>query len=317
MQLRPTVLLLADVKRERTTTLQANKLRVYEGAVAIITGAASGIGLALAEALAQRGAQVILADLQGDVAKERAEQIRANGGQVSAADLDVTDFGAVEDLVQQTVRTAGRIDYLFNNAGIAVVGEVANYQLEDWHRVLDVNLRGVVHGVQAVYPVMCAQGFGHIINTASIAGLFPFAGLLSYSASKHAVVGLSTCLRLEAAYFGVQVSVLCPGAVDTPIATGGRFGKVLSPLPPAMQRQLWEKTNPIPPETFARSALSAIARNKAIIIIPWKWKLFWWLYRLSPSLTLALGWRRYRKNKRMMAGLLAGFEKDPSTGQVS
>src|SRR5262249_34634025 len=146
------------------------------------------------------------------------------------------------------------------------------------------------NGVQAVYPVMRRQGFGHIVNTASIAGLVPMTGLLSYSASKHAVVGLSTSLRVEAAALGVRVSVLCPGAVGTAVGGGGKFGKVLQRPPPEIQRRLWARARPISPERFAREAVAAVARNKAIIVIPWWWKVFWWVYRLSP--TLALVWTR-------------------------
>jgi NAD(P)-dependent dehydrogenase (short-subunit alcohol dehydrogenase family) len=207
------------------------KLRTYQGAVAIITGGASGIGRALGEELARRGAEVVLADLQADGAAEAAAHIRANGGKARAVLLDVTDFASVDQLVQETVAASGRLDYLFNNAGIVVAGEAHFYQIEDWHQVINVNLFGVANGVQAAYPIMRKQGFGHIVNTASVAGLVPVGGLLSYSASKHAVVGLSTSLRMEAELVGVRVSALCPGAVETPIVGGGKFGKHLQPVP--------------------------------------------------------------------------------------
>jgi len=149
---------------------------------------------------------------------------------------------------------------------------------------------------------MRRQGFGHIVNTASVAGLMPLAGLLSYCTSKHAVVGLSTSLRIEAAEQGIRVSVLCPGAVETPIVGGGKFGKVLNGPPPEIQRQLWEKGRPIPVEHFAQSALAAVGRNRAIIVIPWWWKFAWWIYRLSPTASLALGRRHFRSNKRLIDG---------------
>lgn len=280
--------------------MQQDRLRTYEGAVVIMTGGASGIGLAMAQALADRGAEVILADRQIDLAGPMAQQIQASGGKAFAAELDVTQFEAVRDLIQQTREKHGRIDYLFNNAGIVVGGEARHYQLEDWTRVIDVNLQGVIHGAQAIYPVMRDQGFGHIVNTASIAGLVPLAGLLSYSTSKHAVVGLSTCLRVEAASYGIHVSVLCPGAVETAIVGGGKYGKVLNAPPPEVQRKLWEKGKPIPPEEFARSALKAIARNKAIIVIPWRWKILWWIYRLFPGLGMALARKQYRDTQRAL-----------------
>ena len=123
------------------------------------------------------------------------------------------------------MQQSGRIDYLFNNAGIGVGGEVDSYTLDDWNDVFDVNLRGVVHGIQAVYPIMIQQHSGHIVNTASMAGLVATPGPASYTATKHAVVAISKALRVEAERHGVQVSVLCPGAIRTPILTGGKYGR--------------------------------------------------------------------------------------------
>src|SRR5439155_3591830 len=142
----------------------------------------------------------------------------------------------------------------------------------DWHKVFDVNLRGVVNGVQAAYPVMLRQGYGHIVNTASAAGLFPTPTVVSYCAAKHAVVGLSTALRVEAAAAGVRVSVLCPGAVRTPILEGGgKYGKVLQAVPPEVMKAHWERVRPMPADRFAAEALRAVARNRAVIVIPSRW----------------------------------------------
>jgi NAD(P)-dependent dehydrogenase (short-subunit alcohol dehydrogenase family) len=269
-------------------------LRTFEGAVAVVTGGASGIGRALGEALARRGARVVLADLQLDLAQDVAAHIRETGGHATAAPLDVTDFAATNRLVQDTFRAEGRLDYVFNNAGIGIQGEASLYELEDWYRVLDVNLRGVVHGVQAAYPIMLRQGFGHIVNTASLAGLVPAPLVVGYTTTKHAVVGLSLALRIEAAAAGVRVSVLCPGVVRTPaLIDGGRYGKLLLPIPRDAQQEIWERQGPMPPERFAEKALRAVARNRAIIVIPFWWRIIWWLYRLAPSLGLRLGaWGR-------------------------
>jgi NAD(P)-dependent dehydrogenase (short-subunit alcohol dehydrogenase family) len=267
----------------------------------IVTGGASGIGRALGEALAREGAEVVLADLEAALAEEVAAAIRAAGGRARAATLDVTDGAAVERLVRETAAAAGRLDYLFNNAGIVVGGEAAEFQPRHWDRVIDVNLRGVIHGVQAAYPLMRQQGFGHIVNTASVAGLIPLAGMASYSASKHAVVGLSNALRIEAAEYGVRVSALCPGAVETAIVGGGRHGEVLRRLPPAVERRLWEKGRPIAPGRFARAALAAVARNGAVIVIPRRWRLVWWLYRLCPLAVFAIARRHYREVRRQAA----------------
>jgi NAD(P)-dependent dehydrogenase (short-subunit alcohol dehydrogenase family) len=275
-----------------------HSLRTYGGAVAIITGGASGIGRALGEALARKGAEVVLADRQVELAEQVAAGIRAAGGKASAAALDVTDFGAMDRLVQETWNGRGRLDYFFNNAGIGIGGEVRDYQVEDWHRLFAVNISGVANGVQAAYPVMVRQGFGHIVNTASMAGLMPTPMTVAYGAAKHAVVGLSTSLRIEGEGLGVRVSVICPGVIRTPILDGGKYGKMLTKLPPEVQRQNWERLRPMDPNVFAERVLRAVARNQAIIIVPGWWKLIWWLNRLSPTLGLAFSRRLYRSMKR-------------------
>ena len=286
-------------------------LRTFEAAVAIVTGAASGIGRALAEELARRGAQVILADRQIELARDVAAGITARQGSAQAVEVDVTDFPAVERLVGETVHTYGRLDYLFNNAGLAVGGEAGLYQHEDWQLVLAVNLHGVVNGVQAAYPVMRTQGYGHIVNTASMAGLCPAPMAVSYAATKHAVVGLSTSLRIEAAEAGLRVSVLCPGFIRTPILHGGgKYGKDLRHLSPEQQNRLVERSRPMDPAAFARRALNAVARNRAIIIVPGGWKLLWWLNRLSPTFVLWLTRRLYRSLKRQLADTTPGSPQE-------
>src|SRR5438552_680116 len=162
----------------------------FAGKIAIVTGGASGIGRAVGAQLVRHGARVVLADINGDSARATAEAF----GAASAATVDVTDAAAVEQLVTNTVAAHGRLDYLFNNAGIAIMGEARNMTLADWTHLIDVNLRGVVNGVVAAYPAMLRQGFGHIINTASLAGLVPTPGATGYATTKHAVVGLSTSL---------------------------------------------------------------------------------------------------------------------------
>jgi short-subunit dehydrogenase len=160
--------------------------------------------------------------------------------------------------------------------------------------VLDVNLRGVVYGVQAAYPVMLRQGFGHIVNTASMAGLIPAPNIVSYATTKHAVVGLSKSLRIEAEPAGVRVSVLCPGVIRTAILDGGgKFGKALEPADDDSQREQFERLRPMDPKRFAVQA-----RNKAIVVIPWSWKLVWWLERLSPALSQSLSRRRFAQLRR-------------------
>lgn len=267
-------------------------LRTFDGAVAIVTGGASGIGRALAEELARRGAEVVVADLQAELAAEVAAAIRSAGGRASAETLDVTDADAFQALVQASHLRAGRLDYLFNNAGIAVGGEVHEHTLEDWRRVIDVDLMGVVYGVNAAYPLMIEQGFGHIVNTASIAGLAPTPMAGAYTTAKHGVVGLSLAMELEALAFGVRVSVLCPGVIRTPILVdGGVFGRSIRGIPAATQLRMWERLRPMGVERFARLALDAVARGKIVIVIPWFWRVVLWLARLSTPLRRLIGRR--------------------------
>jgi NAD(P)-dependent dehydrogenase (short-subunit alcohol dehydrogenase family) len=275
--------------------MASNKqIRIFDGATAIVTGGASGIGRALAEELAQRGCEVVLADLQIELAEEVASKIQASGGKAEAMEVDVADFPAVEKLVQATVKRTGRLDYMFNNAGIAVAGSVDLYGIEDWNYVVDVNLRGVINGIQATYKHMIAQGFGHIVNTASMAGLMPGPGNVSYTMTKHGVVGLSTSLRAEAAHLGVRVSVICPGVIRTPILEGGKYCRTLIELPPEKVRDMWERLKPMPSNIFAQKVLNAVAKNKAIIIFPSWWKRIWWINRLFPSLGIALAQKHYQ-----------------------
>src|SRR5947207_13955564 len=129
---------------------------------------------------------------------------------------------------------------MFYNARIGCLGEVLDHTIADWYRIIDVNIRGVVNGVEAAYRVMLAQGFGHIVNTASIQGLVPTPLMASYGATKHAVVALSNSLRIEAAPAGIRVSVICPGVIRTPLLPGGRYGKVMRPASVVRMRAYFE-----------------------------------------------------------------------------
>lgn len=263
-------------------------IRIFNGGVAIITGGASGIGRGFGEALAARGCEVVLADLQIDLAEEVAAGINASGGQATAVQVDVVNHEGVVNLVKQTVERCDRLDYMFNNAGIVIFGEASEFEMRDWERSIDVNLRGVIHGVNAAYRVMLDQGFGHIINTASIAGLMPWPMEIGYAATKHAVVGLTTSLRAEAAHAGVRASVLCPGLVRTPIIHGGKYGRWIRDYPKDKVTKLMESTRPYPLDKFVPLALKQIARNKAIIVIPLMYRIFWRMYRISPFFGIAL-----------------------------
>ena len=254
------------------------------GKIAFVTGGASGIGAALATKLVDGGAEVWIADRQLGAAQELAHRHDGGGAKAHAIELDVRSYSSFERAVAEVVQQSGRIDYLFNNAGIGVSGEVDSYTLDDWNDVFDVNLRGVVHGIQAVYPIMIRQHSGHIVNTSSMSGLVTTVSQGSYAATKHAIVAISKTLRVEAERHGVQVSVLCPGVIRTPALTGGKFGR--SAYSDEDLLKLSEQGRPMAPEKFAERALRAVVRGDAIIVVPAWWKAWWYLERLSPALSM-------------------------------
>ena len=247
--------------------------------VCIVTGGGSGIGRALSLELARRGDRVVVTDVDEGAALEVAERIGVRG---TSRRLDVTSEADVERVVGEVAQHHGRIDLLFNNAGIGIGGEAQHLSLDDWRRVLDVNLLGVIHGVHAAYPRMIEQGFGHIVNVASIAGLFPFPIALPYTTSKHAVVGLSLGLRAEAAALGVKVSVVCPSGIDTniwsrSILRGQDKEKAMALLGPMMSV-----------DQCAKEILSGVDRNRGTILITNEARVLSLLTRVSPGLTGAV-----------------------------
>ncbi|MFS1525198.1 SDR family NAD(P)-dependent oxidoreductase [Microbulbifer sp. 2304DJ12-6] len=264
----------------------------FKGKIGFITGGASGIGASLARLLAEYGCHVIVADIQERLAAQVVEEIEALGGTAQSVVLDVRDLQEFHRIVND----APHLDFLFNNAGVGVGGYISDHEPEDWRIAIDVNLYGVIHGVRCGYEVMRKQAFGHIINTASMAGLIPSPAMAAYSASKSAVVSLSKSLRAEAAELGIKVSVLCPGAVNTPILKGGGInGRMPTAIPPEQQAAIFESLGPISPEAFAKRALQQIAANKEVIIVPSKLKLLWWLERLWPSMLTNFAFKQMQK----------------------
>lgn len=206
------------------------------------------------------GAEVFVADINLKGAEKTASFITTNGGRAHARYLDVTKIGEVQVLIEKTVKEEGRIDYMFNNAGIGIAGEVRDMDMGHWRETVDVNLWGVIYGTLAAYRVMVDQGFGHIVNTASLAGLVPIPITTAYTMTKHGVVGLSAALRAEASNLGVKVSVVCPGVIDTDILYSGLVLK-------AERKEALDnlKLKPMNVAKAARSILSGVRKNRSII----------------------------------------------------
>jgi NAD(P)-dependent dehydrogenase (short-subunit alcohol dehydrogenase family) len=245
---------------------------------AIVTGGGSGIGAALVRALVADGAYVVCADLDLDAASAVAASV-VGPGRAVARQVDVTSSSAVEAAVAAVVAEHGRLDLMFNNAGITFLGNTEELTLAQWNAIIDVNIRGVVHGVHAAYPQMIAQRSGHIVNTASMGGLMAAGLMTSYVTTKHAVVGMSLALRTEAAAHGVGVTVVCPAAVDTPILDKGEIGRFKG-------RDFYLEgqgvKHPVDPDVLARRVLAAIAANEAIVVEPRQARIAWRVGRLSP-----------------------------------
>jgi NAD(P)-dependent dehydrogenase (short-subunit alcohol dehydrogenase family) len=190
----------------------------FQNRVAVITGGAGGIGLAMARAFAERGARLVLADLDEEALQSATENLSAIGADVFGVRTDVTKPESVQALAEAAREHYGSVHIVCNNAGIALFGEISEATHKDWQFTMNVNFWGVVHGVEAFLPILLDQGAGgHIVNTASMAGLVGMQWLGIYCASKFAVVGLSESLQRELKPRGIGVSVLCPMIVATNI----------------------------------------------------------------------------------------------------
>ncbi|MDX3454170.1 SDR family oxidoreductase [Streptomyces sp. ME02-8801-2C] len=239
----------------------------FGGRLVLVTGAGSGIGRATAFAFAEAGARVVAVDRDAESATRTAELARLLGApEVWAEQVDVSDEQAMEKLAEKVVTEYGVVDVLVNNAGIGLSGSFFDTTAEDWKKVLDVNLWGVIHGCRLFGKQMAERGQGgHIVNIASAAAYLPSKALPAYSTSKAAVLMLSECLRAELADQGIGVSAICPGFINTNITTTARFAGVDAEEQSRRQKRtarLYGLRN-YPPEKVASAILRAVVRNEA------------------------------------------------------
>ncbi|MFH8368019.1 SDR family oxidoreductase [Streptomyces sp. NPDC018031] len=264
----------------------------FGGRLVLVTGAASGIGRATAFAFAEAGARVVAVDRDAEGAARTAELARLLGAPRAWAETaDVADEAAMEKLAEKVTGEYGVVDVLVNNAGIGMAGSFLDTTTEDWRKLLDVNLWGVIHGCRAFGRRMAERGQGgHIVNTASLAGYQPSRSLSAYSTSKAAVLMLSECLRAELAGQGIGVSAICPGFVHTNITATTRFTGV----PEQEQRRRQERSSRLyakrnyPPEKVAEAVLRAVAHNEAVVPVTPEARVARILGRISPKASRAL-----------------------------
>jgi NAD(P)-dependent dehydrogenase (short-subunit alcohol dehydrogenase family) len=268
------------------------------GAVAMVTGGASGIGFALGRELARLGADVVLADRDAVGLETTTAQLGA-----SSTVLDVTDRGAFVRAVDDVVASCGKVDILVSCAGVSLGGWTHELRGAHWDHVLDVNLGGVVNGVLAAYPHMVQARRGHIVNVASGAGLVPPPFVVPYATAKHGVVGLSLGLRPEAALHGVSVTVVCPGAVETPILDRLPPETLpATPTPPVTARAYLETIgqSPISADAFARRVVRRVLKNEPIVVAPASARSLWLLHRVAPRTTQRVTRRLAAKVQRQL-----------------
>ena len=253
--------------------------RIFDGKTVVLTGGASGIGRALANLLSRCGATVHALDMNADGLADLVKEA-AGPGAIHPWSVDVRDVAAYGSVVNEILGISKSIDYLFNNAGVTLLGEAQNLPFDRWKWLLDINLMGVVNGTHLIYPIMIAKGSGHIINTASIAGATGYATAAAYTASKAAILEFSRSLRAEAKAYGVRISVACPGYVDSGIfvqdrIVGADLDAMIRDLPVKMQT----------PDEAAWGFLMGVVKGKNTIVFPFSAKFLWHLSHWAPSLT--------------------------------
>jgi NAD(P)-dependent dehydrogenase (short-subunit alcohol dehydrogenase family) len=269
------------------------------GGLALVTGAASGIGRETALALARAGADLVACDLNESGLEETGKAIRALGRSVLARRVDVASRDEMAAFAAEVHRQRDAVDVLVNNAGVGLGGGALDTSLEDWGWVLGINLWGVIHGCHFFVPPMVARGRGgHVVNVSSAAGFLATAQLAAYSTTKFAVFGLSEALRDELQPHRIGVTAVCPGIINTPITTSARMrGPIAGDAARAAMVEFYRRRN-YGPERVAAAIVKAIARNRAVVpVSPEAWMMYV-LKRLSPALTARINrilWARMER----------------------
>jgi len=265
-------------------------IQTFNNKAAIVTGASSGIGKAICYELAKYNARLVLAARRIDLLEELAKDL--NPVEAFPCPTDVTDTEAVRALVEKSISQYGQVDYLFNCAGSFTAGGLGDLSEETITGMMDLNYLGTVRCIKAVVPVMQQQGSGHIINLSSLLGKFVMPGSTAYSASKFAIAGFSKALRRELKYSGINLTVIYPGFVYTPM--------VCAHLDSVQNSILYRTTANYPPEKAAKAILKAVSKRKNELIIPAQNIMAAYLYALMPGPMESMigklcgGWPHYK-----------------------
>lgn len=261
-----------------------------KGKVAVVTGGGSGLGRALAMELAKAGARVVITDIVDERIEEVVKELKAAGAEAGGYKVDGSDYEAVKRFSESFFEEWGQADILCLNAGVLVGGVIEELKIEDWRWIVGVNFWGAIYMAHLFAPKMIGRRQGKILITASAAGLTAIPGLVPYSTTKFAMVGFSQALRVELAKHNIGVTVLCPGGMNTNIATGARL-RTSDNKVDTRRQELEGKYGFLAkdPAAVARAGLRGLLRDKAIVVSP-RWQVWppWLLVRLSPAIYSAV-----------------------------
>lgn len=269
-------------------------LKLYTDKVALVTGGGEGLGRALCMALVMQNARVVCTDLKQELLDHTRSLIQSAvpGATIETMVLDVRDREQVVEVIDKVRFNHGRIDYLFNNAGISIAGEIRDLDSVHWRNVIGVNLFGMISMATEVYRTMLEAKQGHIVNIASISGLTEYTALTTpYGVSKHGAVTFSKHLRLEALDFGVKVTTVCPGAISTNIGENMKF---INSGDGMKERSLDFIAKGIAPNQAAQIILKGVAKNKKMVIFPGSFKTYYHVTKIFPFLDKILTIRLIR-----------------------
>ena len=272
--------------------------RHLAGNLGVVTGAGSGIGRATALALAERGANLAICDVDDVGLAQTADRIKALGREVLSQTVDVAQADAMQAFAQATRSALGRVDIVVNNAGIGMAGLFVDVPLEAWTKILGINISGVIHGCHAFLPGMIeADAGGHIVNIASMAGYCQAPGMTAYGTTKFGVLGFSECLRAELSVHGIGVTAVCPGVINTAIVrTSKMYGLNEDPELREQGIRAFERRN-YSPERVAQKILRAVQKNRGVApISPEAWAGYW-VKRLVPGLIAWFARRSAKANQ--------------------